>query len=69
MNVDLRIDQELEWTYVYNPFILKTYLIFDLSPWQLSNSKLHQHVEQGPQVIMATHFLEIHKIIAWLDER
>lgn len=38
----------------------KTDLIFDLSPRQLSDSELHQHVKQWPQVIMATHFLEGH---------
>lgn len=35
-------------------------LILDLSPRQLPNSKLHQHVKQWPKVIMATHFLEEH---------
>lgn len=36
-------------------------LVFDLSPWQLSHSELHQHVKQRPEVVMATHFLQGHK--------
>lgn len=38
-------------------FKLDAYLVFDLSPWQLANHELHQHVEEGPQVVMPTHLL------------
>lgn len=36
----------------------RPHLVLDLSPGQLAHGKLHQHVEEGPQVIMATHLLE-----------
>lgn len=35
------------------------YFVFDFPPWKLTNREFHQHVEQGPQVVMATHFLEM----------
>lgn len=35
-----------------------SYLIFDLPPWKLTNRELHQHVKEGPQIIMSTHLLE-----------
>lgn len=34
-----------------------TYFVLDLSPGQLAHHELHQHVEEGPEVVMATHFL------------
>lgn len=35
------------------------YFVLDLPPWQLTNQKLHQHVEERPQVIVTTHLLQI----------
>lgn len=37
----------------------RQYLVLDLPPGQLTNGKLHQHVEERPQVIMATHLLQV----------
>lgn len=38
-----------------------TYFVLDLPPRQLTDQKLHQHVEERPQVIMTTHFLHNYK--------
>lgn len=35
------------------------YFVLDFPPWKLTNREFHQHVEQGPQVVMTTHFLEM----------
>lgn len=35
------------------------YLVFDLPPGQLANHEFHEHVEEGPQVVVATHFLQM----------
>lgn len=37
----------------------RSYFVFDFPPWELADCELHQHVEQGPQVVMTTHFLEM----------
>lgn len=34
-----------------------THFVLDLPPGQLTHQKLHQHVEEGPQVVVATHLL------------
>ena len=34
------------------------YFVLDLPPWQLTDQELHQHVEERPQVIVTTHFLQ-----------
>lgn len=36
----------------------RPYFVFDFPPGQLANHELHQHVEEGPQVVVATHFLQ-----------
>lgn len=36
-----------------------TYLVFDFPPRQLTDREFNQHVEEGPQVVMATHLLQI----------
>lgn len=35
-----------------------THFVLDLPPRQLTHQKLHQHVEEGPQVVVATHLLQ-----------
>lgn len=35
-----------------------TYFVLDLPPRQLTDQKLHQHVEERPQVVMTTHLLQ-----------
>ena len=34
------------------------YFVLDLPPRQLTDQKLHQHVEEGPKVVMTTHLLQ-----------
>lgn len=34
------------------------HFVLDLPPRQLTHQKLHQHVEEGPQVVVATHLLQ-----------
>lgn len=44
------------WTTV----CVRPHLVFDLPPGQLAHQELHQHVEERPQVVMATHLLHNH---------
>lgn len=34
------------------------YFVLNFSPGKLSDHELNQHVEEGPQVVMATHLLQ-----------
>lgn len=44
------------------------HLVLDLPPGQLTHSKLHQHVEEGPQVIMAAHLLGGKGGVTWSSQ-
>lgn len=44
-------------------FYFENYLVLYFSPRELTNHKFHQHVEQGPKVIMSSHFLHKQKRI------
>lgn len=41
-----------------------SYFVFDFPPRKLTNCEFNQHVEERPQVVVTTHFLqmEIHTI-------
>lgn len=43
--------------FILTRYHFSTDLIFNFSPRQLSNHKFHQHVKQGPEVIVTSHFL------------
>lgn len=36
-----------------------SYFVFDFPPRKLTNCEFNQHVEQRPQVVVTTHFLEM----------